>query len=221
MIKKILLFLIPLIVSSLSVFLYFKLTDKISKINLITIPSVSFSDLVKYSRFSLDKAPSSSLVGEVVSMVGEVMFQGRLATESAKLNSLQKIQQGEDLLTGNDGNIKLVFNEAVELNIFPDSSVGVIQTLPANLVFVQKKGSVNYKKTGDFPVSIRSYHLLIENEGEVKITVDDQIPTLTVNVLNGKAKLAYNNLNNETRYLEINSGQKIIFNDDTRKVVSE
>ena len=105
MTKRILLFLIPFLITAAAVVGYFKVTQKISSINIPNLPSISFSDLVKLSRFSLEKAPSQSLVGTMTLMSGEVEYTNRLATESAKLNSAIDIQQGENLSTGSDGRI--------------------------------------------------------------------------------------------------------------------
>jgi hypothetical protein len=219
--KKILLFFTPLLITTGLIVGYFKFTQAVSTIELPRIPNISFSDLVKLSRFSLEKAPTQSLVGKIISMNGEVLYEPRLATESAKISSLQEVQQGESLSTGKDGEINLIFDKAAEIKISPNTTIGIIQTLPADLVFSQKIGTIEYKKLGEIPVSIRSYHLLIENDGNIKVSIAEEKPIVTVEVIKGSAKFAYNNINNDTRYLEVSAGKKLIFNDDTRRVVQE
>jgi hypothetical protein len=216
--KRAILFLIPFLITTVLVVGYFKLTQKITAIKIPSLPSVSFSDLVKFSRFSLDKAPSQSLVGVITSMNGEVKHEKRLATESAKINSPVPIQQGESLTTGVDGNLVLTFEKAAEIIISSDTSVGIIQTLPADLVFSQSSGTVEYKKLASLPVSIRSLHLLIENEGDITVSVDKIYPYVTVTINSGSATFAYNNVNNISRVWKFDAGTTLIFNDDTRRV---
>ena len=216
--KRAILFLIPFLITTFLVVGYFKLTQKITAIKIPSLPSVSFSDLVKFSRFSLDKAPSQSLVGVITSMNGEVKHEKRLATESAKINSPVPIQQGESLTTGVDGNLVLTFEKAAEIIISSDTSVGIIQTLPADLVFSQSSGTVEYKKLASLPVSIRSLHLLIENEGDITVSVDKIYPYVTVTINSGSATFAYNNVNNISRVWKFDAGTTLIFNDDTRRV---
>jgi hypothetical protein len=219
--KKIILFLIPFLITLIVVVGYFKLNQKISTIKIPDLPSISFSDLVKFSRFSLEKAPSQSLVGLITSMSGEVEHERRLATESAKINSPVPIQQGEKLETGADGNLVLTFEKAAEITISPDSSVGIIQTLPADLVFSQSLGTVRYKKLADIPVSIRSKHLLIENNGDITVSVDKIKPIVTVKINSGSATFAYNNIYNISRVWEFDAGTTVTFNDGTRRVAIE
>jgi hypothetical protein len=217
--KKIILFLFPFLITAALVVGYFKLIQKISTITIPNIPSVSFSDLVKLSRFSLSKAPSQSLVGTITSMSGDVEYESRVATEAAKIYSPVPVQQGESLTTGANGKLILSFEKAVEIDISSDTSIGVVQTLSADMVFSQNTGRAEYIKLTDIPVTIRSYHLLIENNGDVTVSVDKIKPIVTVSVNSGSATFAYNNINNISRVLIVISGKKLIFNDGTRRVV--
>jgi hypothetical protein len=217
--KKIFLFLVPFLITLVAVVGYFKLTQKISKINIPNVPTVSFSDLVKFSRFSLEKAPSQSLVGTITSMSGEVEYESRIATEAAKINSPVQVQQGESLKTGLDGKLVLSFDKVAEIDISSDTLVGIVQTLPADMVFSQNSGTAEYKKLADTPVTIRSLHLLIENNGDVTVSIDKIKPIITVTVNSGTATFAYNNIDNISRVLTLESGKKLTFNDDTRRVV--
>lgn len=211
--------MIPFLITATAVVGYFKATQKISSISIPNLPSVSFSDLVKLSRFSLEKAPSQSLVGTITSMEGEILHEERLATESAKINSPVPVQQGEGLSTGIDGKSILTFEKAAEINMSKNTSIGIVQTLPADMVFWQKLGTAEYKKLADIPVSIRSRHLLIKNDGNVTVTVDELKPIITVSVNSGSATFAYNNKDNISNVLTVGSGKTLIFNDDTRRVV--
>ncbi|HKB88376.1 MAG TPA: hypothetical protein VKC53_01865 [Patescibacteria group bacterium] len=221
MIKKVLLFLAPFLITTAAVVFYFKLTQKISAITIPNLPSISFSDLVKFSRFSLEKAPSQSLVGTITQISGEVGYESRNATEVAKINSPVSVQQGESLITGTDGSLVLIFEKAAEVDLFADTSLDVIQTLPADLVFAQTTGSVTYKKLSDIPVSIRSHHLLIENNGDISVSINKLKPIITLTVNSGSATIAYNNIYNISRLFSVTMGQTVTFNDDTRRVVVE
>ena len=197
---------------------YFKLTQKLSTISIPTLPSVSFSDLVKISRFSLEKAPSESLVGTISGINGDVEYESRTATESAKINSPVEVQQGESLSTGDNGKVILNFKDAADITIDSSSGVDIIQTLPADLVFRQIIGSVEYKKIGTYPVSIRVGHLIIENRGDIKISFTADSPVTTIVMISGTGTVAYNNLSNVSRVVNISTGQTLKFNESNRKV---
>jgi hypothetical protein len=216
-IRNIILFLVPFLISTFAVIIYFKLTNKISTISLPTVPSISFSDIIKFSRFSLAKAPSQTFLGNITMMDGEVKYEDRNATEAARIYSAVNVQQGESIYTGVDGQTTLNFKDAVEVNIEKDSGVNVIQTLPLDLVFKQTLGSVTYKKLGTYPVSIRVGHLLIECQGETKVSFTKESPITTVVVVNGAATIAYNNLNNNSRVVNLTTGQTLEFNEGNRK----
>lgn len=221
MINKLLLFMFTFLITVFVIVGYFKLTQQISTINIPSLPSVSFSDLVKFTRFSLEKAPSQSLVGKIISMVGEVQYESRLATESARIYSPQEVQQGESLLTGIDGSLILNYKDVAEINLENDSGVKIIQTLPADLVFAQTIGSIEYKKIGQTPLSIRVGHMLVENNGDVKISFTSDSPITTIALINGTATVAYNDLYNISRVVDVSAGQVLRFNEGNRQAVLE
>jgi len=71
----------------------------------------------------------------------------------------------------------------------------------------------------DIPVTIRSLHLLVENNGDITVTLDGAAPFVTVAVNSGSAIVAYNNINDVSRMWTVNAGQKLTFNDYYRRVV--
>lgn len=222
--KKILLFLISFVLGTIAIVVYFKLADKFSAIDVPSIPSISFSDLVKLSRFSLEKAPSQSLVGTITSMSGDVDYEKRLATESARLNSVVEIQQGEVLETLESAGISLDFENKIKVTMSENSYLSVIQTLPANIVFYQNKGNINYKKLSDIPVSVRLYHLLVDLDGDVDLSVDLENKNgviITMRVNSGSAKIAYNDTDLISHVFDIGSGETLTFNESSRKAVVE
>lgn len=217
--KRLLLFLIPLSITTLVVVGYFMLTRKVANISLPTLPTVSFSDLVKLSKFSLEKAPSQSLIGVLTSMSGKVEYESRVATEAAVLTSPVEVQQGESLSTGEDGSFILTFKDAAELTVSQNSGVDVIQTLPADLVFRQTLGSVSYKKLTTYPVSIRVGHLVVEDDGEIIISFTADSPITTITIVDGSATIAYNNLKNSSQVIHVTTGKVVKFNESNRQVV--
>lgn len=222
--KKILLFAVPFLITTVVLVGYFKLTNKFSEINIPDIPTISFSDLVKLSRFSLEKAPSQSLVGTITSMSGDVDYEKRLATESARLTSPVEIQQGETLETLEGAMLTLDFEDKVKVTMSEKSYLNVIQTLPANIVFYQNKGSINYKKISNVPVSVRLYHLLVNLDGDIDLFVDLENrngTVITLEVNSGTAEVAYNDIDLTSHVLSVGSGRTLIFNESNRKAVVE
>jgi hypothetical protein len=220
-IKYLLLFLIPAVFVATVIVAYFKVTQKIANIEVPNLPSISLSDVVKFSRFSLEKAPSQSLVGSIAEMTGEVKHEPRLATESAKIDKPISIQQGEILETGADGGLTLNFKDNAEVKIEEDSRVNVVQTLPANIVFAQTRGTATYKKLSNAPLSVRSMHLLIENGGEIKVSIDSEEPVITVVAVTGEVKIAFNNLNLDSQVITLEEGKTMVFNDTARRPLIE
>lgn len=191
----------------------------IGRSKVITIPNLQ--TIFRTSGFSLEKAPSDSLIGKITKMNGDIFWQSRVATDSAKLGSPINIQQGENLITKEKSNTSVLFDKNLEVNIGEKSEVDFVQTLPANIVLVQGAGVVEYKKLDGVPVSIRTLHLLIENGGDINVSLDDKKPIITLEVVSGSATFSYNDTDNITSVTTISAGKKLIFNDDTRTVVVE
>lgn len=221
LIKYCLLFLLPLIFVTVGILAYVKVESivKNTQIKPPALPSISLSNLVKFSRFSLEKAPSQSLVGRITAISGDVSFESRLATEAAKISSVQDVQQGENFYTGTDGKLTIIFKDTLEAIVAEETSLKVIQTLPNNIILSQNRGMVRYKKLSQVPVAVRSYHLLFDLNGEIEISVDKVKPIITATLINGSAKVAYNDLDITTQTLNLKTGDVLVFNDDTRKAV--
>lgn len=169
--------------------------------------------------FSLDNAPSQSQVGKITSMVGSVEWESRTATQSSIISSPIPVQQGESLLTNDDGSVELLFDGTADIELSHNSRVDIVQTLPAAFVFQQKSGTIEYKKLGTIPVSIRVLHLLLENDGDIQVTLDPKKPLVTVKVVNGSITVAYNNISNVSKVLTIQKSKSLTFNDQNRRVV--
>ncbi|MCX6816844.1 MAG: hypothetical protein NTZ93_03195 [Candidatus Beckwithbacteria bacterium] len=173
----------------------------------------------KTSNFSLEKAPTESLKGKIVTMTGEISWQSRTATEAARIFSPSEIQQGEKLITGEKSNLALVFTEACSVTLSEKTEMEIVQTLPANIVFSQTNGTGEYVKTGGYPVTIRVMNLLAEEDGDMIVSIDPKKPIISLTLRSGKATAAFNDLNYVSHEMTVVAGQTFIFNYDTRKGV--
>lgn len=214
--RYIFLFLVVFIVVISIGFGFSKTKNKESAIVFSPIAEVATQ---KTSNFSLENAPTESLKGKITAMTGEISWQGRIATEPAKLYSPVLIQQGEKLITGEKSNLSLVFPDACSIEFSERTEVDIIQTLPANIVFFQTSGTGEYIKTGSYPVSIRAMGLLVEEDGDIVVSIDQEEPTVTLTLKSGKATAAFNNSEYISHEVMLVSGQIFTFNYDTRKGV--
>ncbi len=170
------------------------------------------------TKFSLEKAPSESLQGNIATISGTVTWLSRTAAKPIKLTSLRTIQQGEDLTTGSNGIAVIRIKNDSSLFLFPNTHVSIIQLLPQNFVFVQNKGAVRYENTIQVPISIRSFDLVtIINKGIVMLSVDPKKLTATVSVEKGIVNEGYEDLQNTSNVVTANAGQTFLY-DETNKV---
>ncbi|HLD01986.1 MAG TPA: hypothetical protein VJC10_03870 [Patescibacteria group bacterium] len=179
------------------------------------------AQFTKASSFSSDKVPSDSLAGNIVTLSGEVAWQSREATTPAKISSVRPIQQGEVLKTAT-GSATVNFENSAKLIISPNSEIEFAQTLPANFVFVQNMGTIEYNRLGKIPLSVRVMHLLIEQDlGDIMVSLDKDKRTVTVDVNNGKITAVFNDLEYNSKLFHVSEGQKLIFDDKTREAEVE
>ena len=173
---------------------------------------------IKTSRFSLTKAPLKSLKGQIIGHSGEIKYQSRTATESAKLvNFNHPVQQGEDYFTGEEATLTLLFNDHCRLQMQENTELKIIQTLKKTTVFSQLNGQIQYQTLGEDPISVRTAYLLTELNGIGLITRDSENSLATVKIESGQATLAYNDLNYQSYTLILEAGDSYVFNYDTRQ----
>jgi hypothetical protein len=181
-----------------------------SAVKLTPQPSQVFS-------FDPEKPPKDSLVGSILSFNGEVKWKGRVATEAAEINAPINIQQGEELETGEGGKVIVEFPQVLQLTMLEKSHINFAQTLPVNLVVVQSQGAVEYHNLGIKIFSVRVLHLLVEQgQGDMVVSINEDQPLVTVTVNKGAAKLAFNDKDNLTNVVELEAGERFIFNDEER-----
>jgi hypothetical protein len=205
--KNFVLFILFFLIGIVSVIGYYSING--AKSNYITKQAVK-----KLLDFNIATAPKETLKGTIVSLTGSVKWESRIATAPAQLTKTISIQQGESVLTENDGAVTINFSDAGLVNISAKSQVDIIQTLPTNIVFNQKKGSVTYQKTSQIPLAIRSLHLLtmIDN-GQIRLIIDEENSTILVTVISGQATIAFNDLQYLSHIINLNKGQEYLFDD--------
>lgn len=170
-------------------------------------------------QFSIDVPPKQSKVATVDSISGdEIFFQSRIASAPAKIKTIQKIQQAELLSLGKESSASLSFKDALSIDMSQESEIEFLQTLPNNFVFKQTKGKIVYQKLGIIPISIRSRFLLISLvDGKISVNTDIDTHTITLSVIEGSVKVAYNDIDYKTQSLEIKKGDTFVFDDDRRE----
>lgn len=168
--------------------------------------------------FSIESPPSQSVRGAITALSGEVRWQSRIATESARINAHREVVQGERIETGKDGLVSLQFGSSVRLEVSENSAIDFIQTLPQQTVFSQSAGSVIYENRTADPIAVRVLHLLIEQqEGIIDVVIQENRPMVALTVKEGTARVGYNDLYYNSTTLDLRKGQKFYFNDETRK----
>ena len=211
--KYFVLFIIFLVIGFTSVLGYRLFTTRTSE------PITNIINNITQPGFSVEEAPSQSIRGSIKEMSGEVNWVSRTATEGAKITSLQALQQGEEIQTGENGTFLAEFPNESTIRIQPKTQIDFVQTLPIDFVTSIASGSATFTKLSDIPVSIRAMHLLIrQNSGEISVGIDSDNSLVSVNVVSGSIRVAFNDLNLNSQVIDFSAGKKIIFNDTTRRI---
>ena len=168
------------------------------------------------SKFSLEKAPSTSLHGDITTLTGEVQWQSRIATEASTITQKQSIQQGESLMTGKTGKVSLAFPDML-FNISSSTQLNVIQTLPTSIVLEQPAGKIDFQTTSSTPLSIRTSRILIKSDkGNFSVAIDEDDGMVTISVEDGLVTTAYNDTDNFSTVEKIEADQVLTFDPSTR-----
>ena len=136
--------------------------------------------------------------GVISKIQGEVKKQGREDEEFLPFTEKGNVIEGESIATGKNGSSTLEFVEFANIEMRPNSEIGLSNLIPEQFLVIQRKGKVIYKSfVTEKPLSVRSLHLLVQVSGVSQITTltDGRI---SVEILSGQAKAAYVDLNNKT-----------------------
>ena len=212
--KQILLFLAAFIIGLLVLVFWVKYSAN------NTVQNIQYSSSSSPQDLDLEHAPSQSLRGKIVNISGDLYWQSRTQTESAKITQTRDIQQGETLETKDNTEVEVNFQKVVTVKLQSNAKIYFAQTLPQNIVLGQSSGVIEYKKEGTNTISINSLGLLINlNEGDIKITTKTDKNLISVNIIKGSITIAYKNASDETVQETINSPSNFIF-DNQRKTLS-
>lgn len=166
--------------------------------------------------FSVENAPSYSLRGTITEMNDGIWWVSRTATEASQLTSRIMVQQGDTLIASDSGDITVSFGDVVVLTMEEDSMVDIVQTLPVDVVFGQRRGAAEYTSNTS-PVSVRSLRLLVtQTDGAMRVQVDEDTHTITVEVERGNARAAYNDADFVSQIVRIEEGEQFVFDSDSR-----
>ena len=167
--------------------------------------------------FSLYSAPNNSLTGTVVSLNGDVEWESRTAIKASKIDKLIPIQQGESITT-KEGNAKVNFSDTLNLNIFRNTKINFIQTLPQNIVVSQNSGLAEFKSYTK-PVTVRTINLItkMNNNSDMEISFSSTRPIVMITIKSGSAVVAYNDPYFITQIADISSGEIFYFNTSTKQ----
>lgn len=211
--KLLLVFIFTLCLSFVLTYLYLLTIPTKTEIS-IKLPTLTAIPV----EYNPDLPPKNSLIGEIASPSGEIFWISRTATQPAMLKDISQIKQGEILITKNASQVSVLFPNSVELKLEENSQLEFVQTLPQNLVLIQKTGRVIYQQNSAV-LSLKTFHLLTNIEGEkVVVTVDDVKKIVFLDIYSGKITLAYNDLNFNSKTQVVTSGARVIFTDDNRKI---
>lgn len=169
------------------------------------------------SLFSLETAPTDSLIGKIATLSGKVAWQSRVAPVAILISVPVELQQGEEVDTYEDGSATINFTQFGTISLSSNTQVNLIQTLPENFVINQKQGTAIYTKTGETPTSVVVLDLLVNiNSGQNKILVNADTAKITINVITGSTTVAFNDTDNKTTVVLLNSGDEYSFNNNTK-----
>lgn len=171
------------------------------------------------SSFSLNVAPPKTLKGQLVSLFGNVGWQSRTATDTAKITKPRQIQQGEKIVTEENSSANVLFPDAFSISFYPKTDIDFIQTLPQNIVLGQNSGAATYADLNSTPLSVRTNTLLINiKDGEVVVSDSELFPFVMVSVKSGSITAAYNSKDFVAQVVNVDAGNQLIFDTDTKTV---
>lgn len=175
--------------------------------------------ILQESSFSL-QPPAEALTGKLVEIKGEVKKEPRDGEEFKEVEEKEEILDGEKLATGEDARAMIEFPDFAKISLGPNSEVAFVNMLPSGFLIRQSRGEVDYKLLqSENPLSVRTLHLLFTLQtGESNVVTDREDGEVSINQLLGRAKMALVDLENKTHVWEIEQGQRVLIDDEERRV---
>lgn len=164
----------------------------------------------------ISQPPSDAIIGKLLSVEGRVEKEARGKDELEEIDEESDMLQGERLITKEKSKAEVEFPDFAKIDIGSDTEMSFINLLPSSFLVEQKTGEVDYKLLQDEnPVSARCLHALLSfYSGEIEVGIEDG--EITIWVLEGKAKLAMVDLENNTHVWQFEKDQKVLIDDATR-----
>lgn len=213
--KKLIIFIICVVFGILGILNYF-IWQPIEETSVAQTISVTPEKKLD-PKVLLDNPPKESIKGALTALDGEVKWQSRAATESATITELRPIQQGEFIETGEDGATEVSFTDSITAQLSPKSSIDFPQTLPKKFVFVQRSGEVLYTNSENDRISVRSRALIsLLTNGSMRISIDEEEPTITVENIEGDIEIAYNDADLISQVVTLDPGDIFVFDTEER-----
>lgn len=135
--------------------------------------------------------------GKVQSASGSAEKETKLH-EKISLKYDDLVQSGDNILTGNNSNLTVLFAGQSIISLSQKSIVGMINLLPDRILFSHNEGTTTYKSINKKSLSIASLKTLIEVSGESEISVNNEKEIITIKQIEGIAKVALLNKKNDT-----------------------
>lgn len=158
--------------------------------------------------------PTQAITAQILSVKGKVEKQARTDNAFQPLTQSTTLLQGESLATLGNGQSKVVFGKLVSLTLSGNTQLDYVNALPQAMVVRQPNGTINYAIANTIPpFSIRSLGLLIQfrDQAQATVTTSAADQTVALNLLSGKATLAYSDANNNTQVTVLSKSQKAVF----------
>lgn len=204
-----------IIVGAFIAFVFVSLNKSVGTDNTVTTNTLA---TIAKTKFSMSSAPSESLRGIVNDIKGQVRWQSRTATTSANLVDTILIQQGENISTGQDGQLNIQFASSSAMMLSANTEVEVIQTLPTSMVFRQSKGSARYSALAKTPVSVRILNALVNiKSGVVTIEIDGETGLVMLSQESGASTIAYNSPDYVTKVWDIDAPEKFEYDSNEQR----
>ncbi len=185
-----------------------------------SIPTQILTKTPKYT-FSIGAPPSESLIGEVASKSGTLLLESRTATMPAEMKEVNKVMQGERIITDASSSAHLLFKKFGSIEMSEYSDISLIQTLPVDFVVLQRKGQIRYIVNNETPLSIRMRSAIITmKSGKIEVKMADGDSIILISPQDGDARIGFNDLDIVSQVFTLRSGEVYEYNSDERTAIN-
>lgn len=164
------------------------------------------------------KPPLRALTGELNVIKGTIEKLSRDKEEWEEIATKSAILQEEKAKTDKTGKGIIIFDNQVEMTLGNESEIYFANLIPSSFLVEQISGIASYLVEN--PISVKALTLLIEiGNGEVNIQTLPVVGQVNIEVKEGETKLGYIDENNQTQIIQVQEGEKAIYNYNTRNLL--